>query len=218
MPSSFHLWPFYWKAKLRHASVTPVRKLSPSCMSGQPPPFSFHWSVYWIVHLKEYKHKRMCPLMNSVRMIHESGMSLSTACKELALIPQLFWLHTSQGITLETCTLCDKGWEHREGVLFAQSQSVLESVQPQFPVFSYTNNAESNVFEFGRITSPLKPAILQYFYRDLTGDASAASNYGGRWSRCKGQTVYANRAWRPSKYFWPSRGPVSWKKMTYDFA
>jgi hypothetical protein len=52
---------------------------------------------------------------------------------------------------------------------FEQSQTVIESIKKHIPVY-HTRAMKRAMFEkFGRVTSSLKPAILRYFYRDLTG-------------------------------------------------
>ena len=52
---------------------------------------------------------------------------------------------------------------------FERSQSVVESVKQCLPVY-HTRAMRASMFQkFGRISPKVKPAILWYFYRDLTG-------------------------------------------------
>ena len=60
---------------------------------------------------------------------------------------------------------------------FQSSLSTLESIKAEFPQF-HTRAMRKALFEkFGRVCTGIKPAILRYFYRDLTGDSSASHDY-----------------------------------------
>ena len=57
---------------------------------------------------------------------------------------------------------------------FDRSVQVIEEIKPLLPVF-HTRAMRKMMFEkFGRISPSVKPAVLRYFYRDLTGDCSAS--------------------------------------------
>ena len=58
--------------------------------------------------------------------------------------------------------------------VFTRSQSVIESIQPQFPVFHTRTMEKSHVFQVWTNRPTVKPAVLQYFYCDFTGDSTAA--------------------------------------------
>lgn len=59
--------------------------------------------------------------------------------------------------------------------VFTRSQSVIESIRPQFPVFHTQTMGKAIFFKFGRISPSMKPAVLRYLSRDLTGDSTAAN-------------------------------------------
>ncbi len=57
---------------------------------------------------------------------------------------------------------------------FQRSLPVIEAIKPHLPVF-HTRTMRRAMFEkFGRVAPTVKSAVLQYFYRDLTGDSSAS--------------------------------------------
>lgn len=57
---------------------------------------------------------------------------------------------------------------------FERSQAVVESVKQCLPVY-HTRAMRASMFQkFGRISPKVKPSVLRYFYRDLTGDQSAS--------------------------------------------
>ena len=60
--------------------------------------------------------------------------------------------------------------------IFDNSTCVVESIKPQLPVYHTRAMRKSMFAKFGRLTSAVSPATLRYFYRDLTGDNSSASN------------------------------------------
>lgn len=50
-----------------------------------------------------------------------------------------------------------------------QSQQCVEAVKPKIPMY-HTRAMKSALFQkFGRVTPEIKPAILRYFYKSLTG-------------------------------------------------
>ena len=57
-----------------------------------------------------------------------------------------------------------------------RSQSTIEAIKPLFPSF-HTRAMRTEMFtKFGRVSPGTKPAVLRYFYRSLTGDASAPND------------------------------------------
>ena len=57
---------------------------------------------------------------------------------------------------------------------FQRSQEVIEQVKPNLSQF-HTRAMRQAMFEkFGRVSPSVKPAVLQFFYRELTGDCSAS--------------------------------------------
>jgi hypothetical protein len=61
------------------------------------------------------------------------------------------------------------------GTVFEQSQVVIEKVKALIPQY-HTRAMRTAMFEkFGRISPSIKPSSLRYFYKELTGDESAAS-------------------------------------------
>ncbi len=55
------------------------------------------------------------------------------------------------------------------GECFEQSQSTVEQAKLQIPVFHSRAMRSAMYQKFGRISSAVKPAVLRYFYKDLTG-------------------------------------------------
>ncbi len=60
--------------------------------------------------------------------------------------------------------------------VFQDSLPVVETIKPHIPTYHTRAMRRALFTKFGRVSSSVKPAILRYFYRDLTGDSSAASN------------------------------------------
>ena len=61
-------------------------------------------------------------------------------------------------------------------MVFQKSMAVVESIKPQLPT-CHTRAMRKYLFsQFGRISPHVKPSVLRYFYRDLTGDSSASTN------------------------------------------
>lgn len=57
---------------------------------------------------------------------------------------------------------------------FEKSIGVIEQVKPHIPQF-HTRTMRRTMFEkFGRVSPNINPAVLRFFYRDLTGDRSAS--------------------------------------------
>ena len=55
---------------------------------------------------------------------------------------------------------------------FQDSVRVIEKIKPLLPQY-HTRAMRQAMFEkFGRVSHCVKPAVLRFFYRDLTGDAS----------------------------------------------
>ena len=68
------------------------------------------------------------------------------------------------------------------GECFEQSQSTVEQAKLQIPVFHSRAMRSAMYQKFGRISSAVKPAVLRYFYKDLTG----LHAYRKRWNICGG--------------------------------
>ena len=64
------------------------------------------------------------------------------------------------------------------GEVFSQSQWVIETIRPQFPVFHTRAMRRAMFSKFGMIAPTVKPSTLRYFYHDLTGDASSSNDCG----------------------------------------
>ena len=54
------------------------------------------------------------------------------------------------------------------------SQTVIEEIKVKLPVFHSRLMKKAFISKFGRVSSAVKPAVLRYFYHDLTGDCSAS--------------------------------------------
>ena len=61
-------------------------------------------------------------------------------------------------------------------IVFQKSIAVVESIKPQLPTYHTSAMRKCLFSQFGQISPPVKPAVLRYFYRDLTGDNSASTN------------------------------------------
>ena len=56
----------------------------------------------------------------------------------------------------------------------SNSQAVIEEIKAKLPVFHFRRMRREFVNKFGRVSSAVKPAVLRYFYHDLTGDSSSS--------------------------------------------
>ena len=57
-----------------------------------------------------------------------------------------------------------------------RSQAIIEEIKPSFPVY-HTRAMRTEMFsKFGLVAPGVKPAVLRYFYRSLTGDSSSAKD------------------------------------------
>ncbi len=54
------------------------------------------------------------------------------------------------------------------------SQIVIEEIKQSLPVYHTRAMQSEFIQKFGRITNPVQPAVLRYFYKDLTGDSSSS--------------------------------------------
>ncbi len=73
----------------------------------------------------------------------------------------LLFLLTRMGIILETLESAESS--------FSDSQSVIESLKKNIPIF-HTRTMRKEAFSlFGRLTSSLKPSAMRYIYRSITG-------------------------------------------------
>ena len=60
--------------------------------------------------------------------------------------------------------------------VFQKSLPVVESIKPQLPPYHTREMRRSLFAKFGCVSQSVQPAVLRYFYRDLTGNCSAPSN------------------------------------------
>lgn len=54
------------------------------------------------------------------------------------------------------------------------SQAAIEEIKVKLSVFHSRQMRREFVNKFGRVSSAVKPAVLRYFYHDLTGDSSGS--------------------------------------------
>ena len=66
------------------------------------------------------------------------------------------------------------GAMHRSEECFQSNLAVIEQVKPLLPQFHTRAMRQAMYAKFGRISPGVKPAVLRLFYKDLTGDCSAA--------------------------------------------
>ena len=57
---------------------------------------------------------------------------------------------------------------------FTNSMKVIEQVKQSLPVYHTRAMQSEFIQKFGRITNAVQPAVLRYFYKDLTGDCSGS--------------------------------------------
>ena len=60
---------------------------------------------------------------------------------------------------------------------FSSSQPIVEEIKKDLHFFHTRAMRAEFVQKFGRITSAVKPAVLRYFYKDLTGDSSCSDTH-----------------------------------------
>ena len=63
-------------------------------------------------------------------------------------------------------------------IALSSSQGVIEAIKQSLPVYHTRAMRSEFLQKFGRITNAVKPAVLRYFYKDLTGDASGSETLG----------------------------------------
>ena len=56
----------------------------------------------------------------------------------------------------------------------ASSQRVIEEIKTKLPIFHSRLMKREVINKFGKVSSSVKPAVLRYFYHDLTGDSSGS--------------------------------------------
>ena len=61
--------------------------------------------------------------------------------------------------------------------IFECSLAVVETLQHSFPKYSTRAMRRAMFVKFGRVSSGIKPAVLRCYYRELTGDCVASSNF-----------------------------------------
>lgn len=55
-------------------------------------------------------------------------------------------------------------------ILFERSQPLIEEIKSKLPIF-HTRAMRTSMFQkFGRISPNIKPSVLRYFYKELTGE------------------------------------------------
>ena len=67
---------------------------------------------------------------------------------------------------------------HQIEKIFSQNQHVIEIVRPPFSAFHTRAMRKAMFSKFGRIAPSVKLSVLWCFYRELTGDATAANDIG----------------------------------------
>ena len=55
-----------------------------------------------------------------------------------------------------------------------KSQPVIEEIKASLPMYHTRAMRSEFMQKFGRVTPSIKPAVLRYFYKDLTGDSSSS--------------------------------------------
>ncbi len=60
-------------------------------------------------------------------------------------------------------------WKIRDPVLcFEQTQEAVEDIRKQIPIYHTCAMRKALFDKFGRVSSATKPAVLRYFYKELT--------------------------------------------------
>ena len=167
------------KAKLRHASDVPIRQLSNSitltyikATTGSLFP-SFRELSTTLEAAEPYQHvflNDLCP--GDPRRRYEFIQSLERTGVESSVV---VCTHSSGNNTGNMHFVWRVPKDEEIERVFIRSQSVIESIRPQFPIFHTRTMREAMFSKFGRIASSVKPAVLRHFYRDLTGDSTAAN-------------------------------------------
>ena len=167
------------KTKLRHASVGPVRQLSDSitltyvkATTGSLFPL-FRELSSTLEAVQPYEHvflNELCP--GDPRKRYEFIQSLQRTGIESSVVLCTHSSGTNTG-NMHFIWRVPKDEEIKR--VFTRSQSVIECIRPQFPVFHTRTMRKTMFSKFGRIAPSVKPAVLRYFYRDLTGDSTAAN-------------------------------------------
>ena len=162
--------------KIVHARATPVRKLSnsisvkhiPACesvvLSG------LHSLSQALQQKDDYEHmfrNNYAPDQPRKKYEYIQTLANNGVCSSIVLFTH------SSGNNSGNLNFVWKASSNVEES-FDRSVQVIEEIKPLLPVFP-TRAMRKMMFEtFGRISPSVKPAVLRYFYRDLTGDCSAS--------------------------------------------
>ena len=160
------------RMNLYHRSPTPIRELSSNLklkfiLPSVVPPPSLHHIDAVLVSKSEYEYESFTHLLPSdstqkhrfMDQLFSNGLS----------VPCVILIYTAGG-NIGNLVF---GWrvpnEMDQSIIFEQSQRVVEEIKLVIPQY-HTRAMRSVMFEkFGRISTSVKPAILRYFYKELTG-------------------------------------------------
>ncbi len=161
------------RAKQNHRSPTPVRELGSNIRLKLLPvaetdiPISLQPidnaicgnSAYSYVPLMDYLPDEVVKKHRFIGLLESTG--LSQPCILLIYLP---------GGNVGNMHFIWKVQDKLEASeCFEQSQVVIESIKKSIPTY-HTRAMRTSMFrKFGRVSASVKPAVLRYFYRDLTG-------------------------------------------------
>lgn len=166
------------RMKQAHASPTPIRQLSDSLSVDIITKSSLRFQCYSAVcntlrNMDDYEH-----------------MCLTDFCPEEPRHRYQFLQNLHRGLDISVVLLTYSPgnncgnlhfiWKYDDSepveAVFQKSLPVVEVVKPLLPQYHTRAMRKSLLSKYGHVSSSVKPAVLRAFYKDLTGDSSAASN------------------------------------------
>ena len=170
------------RMKANHRSPTPVRELPENSNlklllpATEPIPPSLKAIEEFFQSLPDYKYSSLTDLPHDslkkhrlLNLLISSGLSF----------PSMLFIYSAGGSVGNLQFLWRLPPEPNDpNNYFEQSQSVVEEVKLLLPTFHTRAMRKVLCQKFGRVSTGVKPSILRYFYKELTGETLSNIPYG----------------------------------------
>ena len=170
------------RMKANHRSPTPVRELPENSHlklllpATEPIPPSLKAIEEFFQSLPDYKYSSLTDLLphDSLKKHRLLNLLISSGLS----FPSMLFIYSAGGSVGNLQFLWRLPQEPNDpNNYFEQSQSVVEEVKLLLPTF-HTRAMRKVLFQkFGRVSTGVKPSILRYFYKELTGEVRHCSIY-----------------------------------------
>lgn len=163
------------RAKINHRSPTPVRELSENMHlkflppSDEPVPAALQVIDELLQSHAEYKYLSISHLLpldwlkknRLLNLLISAGLSS----------PSMLLIYSPGGGIRNLQFLWRLPQQYDDvNILFERSQPLIEEIKSKLPIF-HTRAMRTSMFQkFGRISPNIKPSVLRYFYKELTGE------------------------------------------------